>query len=192
MRQTLREAFRNMTNGVDLSLTTILEMFPETVEPIGEDQKRLYHELALNIQTLSRHQAQPIHDLIRQSATIFKQRTEFEQHQQLLHMLSTYAPEPRPALVHDDWMTTMCGRDKIMPSMDMGATNTFLDTVLEIARREARYEIERHKERYARFMWSTFSDRALRRLRRSERIDVYLERSKITIHMRVQQTVHHA
>jgi hypothetical protein len=167
-------------------------MFPETVEPIGEDQKRLYHDLALNIQTLASQQAQPIHDLIRQSATIFKQRTEFEQHQQLLHMLSTYAPEPRPALVHDDWITNMRGRDKIMPSMDMGAANMILDTALEIARREERYEIERRKERYARFMWSTFSDRALRRLRRSERIDVYLEQRKIVIHMRVQQTVQHA
>ena len=167
-------------------------MFPETVEPIGEDQKQLYHELALNIQTLARQQAQPIHDLIRQSATIFKQRTEFEQHQQLLHMLSTYAPEPCPALVHDDWMTTMRGNDKIMPSMDMGAANMLLDTALEIARREERYEIQRRKERYAMFMWSTFSDRALRRLRRSERIDVYLEQRKIAIRMRVQQTVQHA
>jgi hypothetical protein len=61
----------NIADGVDLPLTTILEMFPETVEPIGEDKKRLYHELALNIQTLARQQAQPIHDLIRQSATIF-------------------------------------------------------------------------------------------------------------------------
>jgi hypothetical protein len=103
-------------------------------------------------------------------------------------MLSTCAPEPRPALVHDDWMTAMRGRDKIMPSIDMGAADMFLDTALEIARREARYEIERRKERYARFMWSTFSDRALRRLRRSERIDVYLERRKIAIHMRVQRS----
>jgi hypothetical protein len=182
----------DIADGVDLPLTTILEMFPETVEPNGEDQKRLYHELALNIQTLARQQAQPNHDLIRQSATIFKQRTEFEQHQQPLHMLSTYAPEPRPALVHDDWMTTMRGRDKIIPSMDMGAANMFLDTALEIARREERYETERRKERYARFMWSTFSDRALRKLRRSETIDVYLEQRKIAIHMRVQQTVHHA
>ncbi len=104
-------------------------------------------------------------------------------------MLSTYAPESRPALVHDDWMTTMCGRDKIMPSMDMGAANMFLDTTLEIVRHETRNEIERHKERYARFMWSTFSDRTLRRLCHSERIDVYLERLKIVIHMCVQQTV---
>jgi hypothetical protein len=110
----------DIADGVDLPLTTILEMFPETVEPIGEDQKQLYHELALNIQTLAHQQTQPIHDLIRQSATIFKQRTEFDQHQQLLHMLSTYAPEPRPALVNDDWMTTVRGNDKIMPSMDMG------------------------------------------------------------------------
>jgi hypothetical protein len=144
------------------------------------------------IQTLARQQAQSIHDLIRQSATIFKQRTEFEQHQQLLHMLSTYAPEPRPALVHDDWMTTMCGHGKFMLSMDMGAANMFLDTFLEIARREERYETERRKKRYARFMWSTFSDRVLRKLRRSKRIDVYLEQRKIVIHMRVQQTVHHA
>jgi hypothetical protein len=161
-------------------------MFPETVEPIEEDQKQLYHELALNIQTLTRQRAQPIFDLIMQSATIFKQRTEFEQHQQLLHMLSTYAPEPRPALVHDDWMTTMRGHDQIMPSMDMGAANMILDKALEIARREERYETERRKERYARFMWSTFSDRALRKLRRSERIDVYLEQRKIAIHMRVR------
>jgi hypothetical protein len=54
----------------------------------------------------------------------------------------------------------------------------FLDTALEIARRE--------------FMWSPFSDRALRKLRRSERIDVYFEQRKIAIHMRVQQTVQHA
>jgi len=132
----------DITDGVDLPLTTILEMFSETVKPIGEDQKRLYHELALNIQTLAHHQAQPIHDLIRQSATIFKKRTEFEQHQQLLHMMSTYAPEPRPALVHDDWMTSMRGRDKIMPSMDMGTANMILDTALEIVRREERYETE--------------------------------------------------
>jgi hypothetical protein len=72
-------------------------------------------------------------------------------------------------------MTTMRGNDKIMPSMDMGAANMLLDTALEIARREERYEIQRRKERYAMFMWSTFSDRALRKLRRSERIDVYLE-----------------
>jgi hypothetical protein len=61
-------------------------------------------------------------------------------------------------------MTTMRGRDKIMLSMDMGAANISLDTALEIARREARYEIERRKERYARFMWSTFSDRAAKEL----------------------------
>jgi hypothetical protein len=60
-----------------------------------------------------------------------KQRTEFDQHQQLLHMLSTYAPEPRPDLVHDDWMITMRGNDKIMPSMDMGADNMILDTDCE-------------------------------------------------------------
>jgi hypothetical protein len=71
-------------DGVDLPLTTILEMFPETVEPIGEDQKQLYHELALNIQTLARQRTQPIDDLIRQSATMFKQQTKFYQHQQLL------------------------------------------------------------------------------------------------------------
>jgi hypothetical protein len=67
-------------------------------------------------------------------------------------MLSTYAPKPRPSLVHDDWMTTMHGRDKIMPIMDIGPANIFLDTALEIARHEERYETERHKERYARFM----------------------------------------
>jgi hypothetical protein len=61
----------------------------------------------------------------------------------------------------------MCGRDKIMLSMDMGAAYMFLDTTLEIVRREERYETERRKEHYARFMWSTFSDRALRKLRRS-------------------------
>ncbi len=93
-------------------------------------------------QTLARQQAHPIHDLIRQSTAIFKERTEFEQHQQLLHILSTCAPESRPVLVHDDWMTTMCGRDKIMPNMDMGTANMFLDTSLEIVRREERYETE--------------------------------------------------
>jgi dihydroxyacetone kinase DhaKLM complex PTS-EIIA-like component DhaM len=46
----------------------------------------------------------------------------------------------------------MHGRDKIMPIMDIGPANIFLDTALEIARHEERYETERHKERYARFM----------------------------------------
>jgi hypothetical protein len=77
----------------------------------------------------------------------------------------------------------MCGHDKIMPNMDMGVANMLLDTALEIARREERYETERLKEHYARFMWSTFSDRTLRRLKRNERIDVYLEQRKIVIHM---------
>jgi hypothetical protein len=86
----------------------------------------------------------------------------------------------------------MRGNDKILPSMDMGAANMMLDTALEIARREERYETERRKERYAMFMWSTFSDRALRKLRRSEKIDVYLEQRKIAIQMRVRQTVQHA
>ena len=72
----------------------------------------------------------------------------------------------------------MCGRDKVMPSMEMGDANMFLDTTLEIVRHEERYETERRKERYDRFMWSTFSDRVLRKLRHSERIDVYLESAR--------------
>jgi hypothetical protein len=88
-------------------------------------------------------------------------------------MMSAYIPESRPALVQDDWMTTMCGNDKIMPSMDMGAANMILDTALEIARHKERYESERRKECYAMFMWSTFYERALRKLRHSERTDVY-------------------
>jgi hypothetical protein len=82
---------------VDLPLTTILEMLPET---IGEDKEQLYHELGLIIQTLARRQMQPLDDLIRQSATMLKQRTEFYKHRQLLDMLSSYAIAPRPAIVH--------------------------------------------------------------------------------------------
>ena len=78
-----------------------------------------------------------------------------------------------------------------MPSLEMGAANMF-STALEIAKRDKRYEIERRKELIARFMWYNFSTRALRRLRRSERIDSYLERRKIALHMRVQQVVQHA
>jgi hypothetical protein len=43
----------DIADGVDLPLTAILDMFPETVEPIGEDQKQLYHELALHTNTCS-------------------------------------------------------------------------------------------------------------------------------------------
>jgi hypothetical protein len=43
----------DIADGVDLPLTTNLQMFPETVEPIGEDQKQLYHELALYTDTCS-------------------------------------------------------------------------------------------------------------------------------------------
>jgi hypothetical protein len=68
----------------------------------------------------------------------------------------------------------MCGNDRIMSSMDLGTTNMILDTGLEIVRHKERYEIVRHKERYAMFMWSTFSDKALRKLKHRERIDVYL------------------
>ena len=56
-----------LDDGVDLSLTTILEALPET---IGDDQEKLYHELGLIIQALTRKQVQPLDDLLRQSATM--------------------------------------------------------------------------------------------------------------------------
>ncbi len=120
---------------MDLPLTTILEVLPET---IGDHQEKLYHELGLIIQALTRKQVQPLDDLLRQSATMLMQRTEFYKHRQLLEMLSSYAVELRPSLEQHDWKTRMRVTDNVMLSMETGPAN-ILDTGLEIATRKERY-----------------------------------------------------
>jgi hypothetical protein len=115
----------DIADGVDLPLTTILEMFPETVEPIGEDQKRLYHELALNIQHLLASRLSPFTISSGNQQRYSSSKLNSSNINSNINMLSTYAPEPRPALVHDEWMTTMRGHDKIIPSMDMELQTCF-------------------------------------------------------------------
>ena len=59
--QEVQRQSNSSDDGVDLSLTTILETLPET---IGDDQEKLYHELGLTIQALARKQVQPLEKAI--------------------------------------------------------------------------------------------------------------------------------
>ena len=161
---------------MDLTLTTILEVLPET---IGDDQEKLYHELGLTIQALARKQVQPLENLLRQSAKMLMQRNEFYKHRQLLEMMSSYAVELRPSLEPHDWKTHVRVNDNVMLSMETGPAN-IPNTGLEIATRQ---------ERYAMHMWSAFSDRALKIVRRRKRYAMQTEQRRIAIRLRVQQTV---
>ena len=94
-------------------------------------------------------------------------------------MLSSYAVELRPALEQHDWKTRMRVTDNVMLSMEAGPAIIF-DTGLEI---------ETHKERYAVYMWSAFSDRAVKNVRRRKRYAMQTEQRCITIRLRVEQAV---